>query len=116
MALVVNGTTIPTNKHFAVNGTSVTKVVANGKTVWQYVAPSTPPTWSTPVRVKGQKEVSILQSTTKFVWDGKTVYTRQSRMNMGDTISTGGYTYKIGNNDETIDALNNYYKISRIKL
>ena len=47
MALVVNGKTIPTNKpYYAVingKGVNLTVVTANGKVVWRYVNPVTPP-------------------------------------------------------------------------
>ena len=35
MALIVNGTTIPTDKPFMSNGKPVHRVVANGKVVWE---------------------------------------------------------------------------------
>ncbi len=35
MSLIVNGTTIPTNKPFKVNGSDVHRVMANGVEVWK---------------------------------------------------------------------------------
>jgi hypothetical protein len=34
MALIVNGTTIPTSATVKYNGTSLTKIICNGVTVW----------------------------------------------------------------------------------
>ncbi len=44
MAIVVNGTSIPANGDFiVVNGVKVTKVIANGVTVWEKITKVTPP-------------------------------------------------------------------------
>ena len=102
MSLVVNGTTIPTNKPFKVNGIDVYEVNANGTEVW----------FVNTMNYRKDHEY-VWVGTTSTVWfQGKQIGRENSTTT--DTFNVGGKTYKKG--AFVTGGVNGtkYYKIQRV--
>jgi hypothetical protein len=96
MSLVVNGTTIPTNKPFHVNGHEVKRVVANGVEVWKLNAGH----WSSEDYGPDNRFYKHTDGEWYLVWKGLEDYcnvgNNDSLVQTDKEIITNGTRYKVG--------------------
>lgn len=110
MALIINGTTIPTNiaKSLSFNGTNITKVIFNGTTVWTQVLEVREPATGTYYKyggVSGQYGFEWSSGYAYLKWNSSgSVSVWSGLIAVGTPVTIGNITYYWGDLSHTVPA------------